>query len=153
MTFAHTYLRGRFSQQRSSTDKRRTLQFRPFCRRTSWGYSGFSDFEAHLSQGRFRQYNLICMRHAVESLGRPAPFATCYMVGREDKRTNNRTMLPTLKTMQLQVIKVQWKQSFEMCRLSGKPTIWIGLLNLQLVAHYTRNAWDLIAGVGNVEWR
>ena len=107
MTFAHTYLRGRFSQQRSSTDKRRTLQFRPFCRRTSWGYSGFSDFEAHLSQGRFRQYNLICMRHAVESLGRPAPFATCYMVGREDKRTNNRTMLPTLKTMQLQVIKVQ----------------------------------------------
>ena len=29
--------------------------------------------------------------------GRPAPFATSYMVGREDKRTNNRTMLPTLK--------------------------------------------------------
>ena len=25
---------------------------------------------------------------------------TSYMVGREDKRTNNRTMLPTLKTMQ-----------------------------------------------------
>ena len=30
-------------------------------------------------------------------LGRSAPFATSYMVGREDKRTNNRTMLPTLK--------------------------------------------------------
>ena len=29
--------------------------------------------------------------------GRPAPFATSYMVGREDKSTNNRTMLPTLK--------------------------------------------------------
>ena len=29
--------------------------------------------------------------------GRPAPFATSYMVGRENKRTNNRTMLPTLK--------------------------------------------------------
>ena len=28
---------------------------------------------------------------------RPAPFATSYMVGREDKRTNNRTMLPALK--------------------------------------------------------
>ena len=28
---------------------------------------------------------------------RPAPFATSYMVGREDKRTNNRTMFPTLK--------------------------------------------------------
>ena len=27
----------------------------------------------------------------------PAPFATSYMVGREEKRTNNRTMLPTLK--------------------------------------------------------
>ena len=29
--------------------------------------------------------------------GRPALFPTSYMVGREDKRTNNRTMLPTLK--------------------------------------------------------
>ena len=28
---------------------------------------------------------------------RPAPFAPSYMVGPEDKRTNNRTMLPTLK--------------------------------------------------------
>ena len=31
-------------------------------------------------------------------MGRPAPFVTPYMVGREDKRTNNRTMLPTLKS-------------------------------------------------------
>ena len=30
-------------------------------------------------------------------LGRPAPFAASYMVDREDKRTKNRTMLPTLK--------------------------------------------------------
>ena len=30
--------------------------------------------------------------------GRPAPFSTSYMVGREDKRTNNRTMLSTLKS-------------------------------------------------------
>ena len=30
-------------------------------------------------------------------LGRPASFVTSYMVGREDKRTNKRTMLPTLK--------------------------------------------------------
>ena len=30
-------------------------------------------------------------------VGRPAPFPTSYMVGLEDKRTNNRTMLPTLK--------------------------------------------------------
>ena len=30
-------------------------------------------------------------------MGRPAPFAAPYMVGREDKRTNNRTMLPALK--------------------------------------------------------
>ena len=29
--------------------------------------------------------------------GRPAPFATSCMVGRGDKRTNNRTMLPALK--------------------------------------------------------
>ena len=29
--------------------------------------------------------------------GRPVPFAPSYMVGREDKRTSNRTMLPTLK--------------------------------------------------------
>ena len=29
--------------------------------------------------------------------GQPAPFATSYMVGREDKRTNNRTMFPALK--------------------------------------------------------
>ena len=29
--------------------------------------------------------------------GRPAQFATSYMIGREDKRTNNRTTLPTLK--------------------------------------------------------
>ena len=29
--------------------------------------------------------------------GQPAQFALSYMVGREDKRTNNRTMLPTLK--------------------------------------------------------
>ena len=28
--------------------------------------------------------------------GRPAPCATSYVVGREDKRTNNRTMLPSL---------------------------------------------------------
>ena len=28
---------------------------------------------------------------------RPAAFVTSYMLGREDKRTNNRTMLPTLK--------------------------------------------------------
>ena len=31
------------------------------------------------------------------SKGRPAPFATSYMVGREDKRTNNTIMLPALK--------------------------------------------------------
>ena len=30
--------------------------------------------------------------------GRPAPFAASYMVGRENKRTNNRTMLRALKT-------------------------------------------------------
>ena len=30
-------------------------------------------------------------------VGRPAPFATSYMVHRKDKRTNNRTMLSTLK--------------------------------------------------------
>ena len=29
--------------------------------------------------------------------GQPTPFATSYMVGGEDKRTNNRTMIPTLK--------------------------------------------------------
>ena len=29
--------------------------------------------------------------------GQPAPFATSYMAGREDKRMNNRTMFPTLK--------------------------------------------------------
>ena len=33
----------------------------------------------------------------VKKMGRPASFATSYMIGREDKRTNNRTMLPTLK--------------------------------------------------------
>ena len=32
-----------------------------------------------------------------DHLGRPAPLATSYMVGQEDKRTNNRTMLPALK--------------------------------------------------------
>ena len=30
-------------------------------------------------------------------MGRPVPFATSYMVGREHKRTNNRAMLPALK--------------------------------------------------------
>ena len=30
-------------------------------------------------------------------MGRPVSFATSYMVGREDKKTNNRAMLPTLK--------------------------------------------------------
>ena len=29
--------------------------------------------------------------------GRPVLFATSYMVGREDKRTSNRTMFPALK--------------------------------------------------------
>ena len=40
---------------------------------------------------------------------RPAPFVTSYMVGREDERTNNRTMFPALRnnTVQLQVIRVQ----------------------------------------------
>ena len=33
-----------------------------------------------------------------EIQGQPALFSTSYMVGREDKRTNNRTMLPALKT-------------------------------------------------------
>ena len=32
----------------------------------------------------------------LEVMGRPAQFATSYMIGREDKRTNNRTMLPSL---------------------------------------------------------
>ena len=32
------------------------------------------------------------------SAGRPASFATFYMVGREDKRMNNRTMFPVLKS-------------------------------------------------------
>ena len=40
-------------------------------------------------------------------------------IGGEDKRTNNRTMLPALKTMQLQVIRVQWKESFERRRATG----------------------------------
>ena len=30
-------------------------------------------------------------------VGRPAPFAMSYIVGRENKRTNNRTMFPSLK--------------------------------------------------------
>ena len=30
-------------------------------------------------------------------MGQPAPFATCYMVGREDKITKNRTMFPAPK--------------------------------------------------------
>ena len=34
---------------------------------------------------------------ATSPLWRPAPFVTTYMVDREDKRTNNRAMLPTLK--------------------------------------------------------
>ena len=29
--------------------------------------------------------------------GRPAPFAASFMAGQEDKKTNNRTMLPALK--------------------------------------------------------
>ena len=29
--------------------------------------------------------------------GRPAPFPMSYTVGQEDKRTNNRTMFPSLK--------------------------------------------------------
>ena len=33
----------------------------------------------------------------LEVMGRAAQHATPYMVGREDKTTNNRTMLPTLK--------------------------------------------------------
>ena len=37
--------------------------------------------------------------------GRLVPFSTYYILGREDKRTNNRTMFPTLKT--------------NSCRLSG----------------------------------
>ena len=43
----------------------------------------------------FLACELICFH--VCSLGRPAPFATSYMVGREDKRTNDRTMIPTPK--------------------------------------------------------
>ena len=40
----------------------------------------------------------------VLNLGRRAPFATSCMVGSEDKRTNNRTMFPTLRLiMRLQV--------------------------------------------------
>ena len=31
------------------------------------------------------------------SSGRTAPFATSYVIGREEKRTDNRTMLPSLK--------------------------------------------------------
>ena len=31
------------------------------------------------------------------TLGLPVPFAPSYMAGRKDKRTNNRTMIPTLK--------------------------------------------------------
>ena len=38
-----------------------------------------------------------------------------YRVGREDKKTSNRTRIPNLKTMQLQVIRVQWKQSYCFC--------------------------------------
>ena len=37
------------------------------------------------------------MAFCVYPLGRPAPFVNSFMVGREDKRTNNRTMLSTLK--------------------------------------------------------
>ena len=32
-----------------------------------------------------------------EIAGRPAPFATSYMIGRENKRTNNETILPAVK--------------------------------------------------------
>ena len=43
-------------------------------------------------------------------MGRTVPFASFGMVGQENKRMNNRTMLPTLrkKTIQLQVIRVQF---------------------------------------------
>ena len=52
------------------------------------------------------------------------------MVGREDKRTNNRTMLPALKkTMQLQVIREQWKYCLPRSRsLSRHATLWGGAL-------------------------
>ena len=37
------------------------------------------------------------MLYFLDQEGRPAPFAASYMVCREDKRTNNTTMPPTLK--------------------------------------------------------
>ena len=37
------------------------------------------------------------MRGVSSGLGRPAPFVTSYMIGRENKRTNNKTTLPALK--------------------------------------------------------
>ena len=44
---------------------------------------------------------LVCSKKGIPLVctltGRPAPFAASYMVGREDKRTNDRTMFPTLK--------------------------------------------------------
>ena len=33
----------------------------------------------------------------LKNVGRPSPFATSYIAGKEDKRMNNRTMLPTLQ--------------------------------------------------------
>ena len=44
-----------------------------------------------------RQLSPGSLRVLYVKVGRPAPFATSYMIGREDKRTNNRTMHPALK--------------------------------------------------------
>ena len=44
--------------------------------------------------------------------GCPAPFATSYMIGQEDKRTNYRTMFPALKTN----AGADYKDAFERCR-------------------------------------
>ena len=55
-----------------------------------------ADSETYLkSYGNPVQFNISSLQSW--DLGRPASFATSYMVGQEDKRANNRTMIPTLK--------------------------------------------------------
>ena len=60
-----------------------------------------------------------------KALGRPTPFATSDMVGREYKRTNNRTMLPALKKQcSCRLSGSSENRAFESCKTTESIFCW-----------------------------
>ena len=92
------------------------ISFHSYANKTNFHMKSFALSFAFVM--RFKQLGNGLLKHVYTMLERPSPFATSSMVGRENKTTNNRTMLPALKNnaaagyqgpVKIELLQVCWQ--------------------------------------------